>query len=39
VHTGNVEEGEAWIFRPENGSYTLVARLQINEWPRIAAAK
>ena len=33
-----VREGEASIFRPENGSYKLVARLQMDEWPRIAAA-
>ena len=34
----DVKEGEASIFRPENGSYKLVARLQMDEWPRIAAA-
>jgi broad specificity phosphatase PhoE len=34
----DVKEGEASIFRPENGRYTLVARLQMDEWPRIAAA-
>ena len=34
-----VKEGEASIFRPANGSYTLLARLQIDEWPRLAAAK
>ena len=34
-----VKEGEASIFRPANGTYTLVARVQIDEWPRIAAAK
>ena len=33
-----VKEGEASIFRPENGSYTLVARVQMADWPRIAAA-
>jgi len=33
-----VKEGEASIFRPDNGSYKLVARLQMDEWPRIAAA-
>ena len=32
----DVKEGEASIFRPENGSYTLVARVQMDEWPRIA---
>jgi len=34
----NVKEGEASIFRPANGSYTLVARVQMDEWPRIASA-
>ena len=34
----DVKEGEASIFRPENGRYTLVARVQMDEWPRIAAA-
>jgi len=33
-----VKEGEASIFRPENGSYTLMARVQMADWPRIAAA-
>jgi len=34
----DVKEGEASIFRPENGRYTLVARLQMADWSRIAAA-
>jgi phosphohistidine phosphatase SixA len=34
-----VKEGEASIFRPSNGTYTFVARVQMDEWPRIAAAK
>jgi broad specificity phosphatase PhoE len=34
----DVKEGEASIFRPANGGYTLVARVQMDEWPRIAAA-
>ncbi|MGN6749237.1 MAG: histidine phosphatase family protein [Xanthobacteraceae bacterium] len=34
----DVKEGEASIFRPENGGYTLLARIQMDEWPRIAAA-
>ena len=34
----DVKEGEASLFRPENGSYKLLARVQMNEWPRIAAA-
>jgi broad specificity phosphatase PhoE len=33
----DVKEGEASIFRPENGSYKLVARVQMADWPRIAA--
>jgi len=35
----DVKEGEASIFRPENGRYQLIARVQIDEWPRLAAAK
>jgi hypothetical protein len=35
----DVKEGEASLFRPENGSYTLVARVQMDEWPRIASAE
>ncbi len=34
----DVKEGEASVFRPANGGYTLVARVQMDEWPRIAAA-
>jgi broad specificity phosphatase PhoE len=34
----DVKEGEASIFRPENGSYQLVARVQMDEWSRIAIA-
>jgi broad specificity phosphatase PhoE len=34
----DVKEGEASIFRPESGHYTLVARVQMADWPRIAAA-
>jgi broad specificity phosphatase PhoE len=33
-----VKEGEASIFRPDNGRYTLVARVQMADWSRIAAA-
>jgi broad specificity phosphatase PhoE len=33
----DVKEGEASIFRPANGGYTLVARVQMDEWPRVAA--
>ena len=34
----DVKEGEASLFRPENGSYKVVARVQMDEWPRIATA-
>ena len=34
----DVKEGEASLFRPENGTYKLVARVQMDEWPAIAAA-
>jgi phosphohistidine phosphatase SixA len=34
----DVAEGEASIFRPVNGTYQLVARVQMNEWPRISIA-
>jgi phosphohistidine phosphatase SixA len=33
-----VKEGEASIFRVEKGSYSLVARLQIEDWARVAQA-
>jgi hypothetical protein len=33
-----VNEGEASVFRPENGGYKLVARIQMDEWPNIALA-
>src|SRR6202030_3666101 len=32
----DVKEGEASVFRPDNGSYALLARVQMDEWPRIA---
>jgi len=35
----DVKEGEASVFRPDNGSYKLIARVQMEEWPRITAAK
>jgi phosphohistidine phosphatase SixA len=34
----DVKEGEASIFRPQDGAYVLVARVQMDEWPRIADA-
>src|SRR5262252_7644629 len=29
----DVKEGEASVFRPENGKYVLVVRLQMTDWP------
>ena len=34
----DVKEGEASIFRPENGHYTLIARVQMIDWSRIVTA-
>jgi hypothetical protein len=34
----DVREGEACIFRPQEGKYVLVARVQMADWPRIAKA-
>ena len=34
----DVREGEATIFRPENDSYKLIARVQMEDWPHMAAA-
>jgi phosphohistidine phosphatase SixA len=34
----DLREGEAAIFRPENGSYKLIARVQMEDWPHMAAA-
>ena len=34
----DVREGEATIFRPEKGSYKLIARVQMEDWPHMAAA-
>jgi phosphohistidine phosphatase SixA len=34
----DVKEGEASVFRPDSGSYKLVARVQMEEWPNIALA-
>ena len=33
----DVKEGETSVFRPVDGGYRLVARVQMDEWPRIAA--
>jgi hypothetical protein len=34
----DVKEGEASVFRPDNGKYILVARVQMADWTRIATA-
>jgi hypothetical protein len=31
--------GEDSVFRPENGSYKLIARVQMEDWPYITAGK
>jgi len=33
----DVKEGEASIFKPEDGQYRLVARVQMEDWPKLAA--
>jgi phosphohistidine phosphatase SixA len=35
----DVKEGEASVFLPEPGGYKLVARVQMDEWARIAASR
>jgi phosphohistidine phosphatase SixA len=32
----DIKEGETSVFRPTDGGYKLVARIQMDEWPRIA---
>ena len=34
----DVKEGEASIFKPESGKYQVVARVQMEDWPKLAAA-
>jgi phosphohistidine phosphatase SixA len=34
----DVKEGEASILRPADGGYKLIARIQMEDWPHIAAA-
>jgi hypothetical protein len=34
----DVKEGEASIFKPEGGKHRLLARVQMEDWPKIAAA-
>jgi len=33
-----VKEGEASIFKPEGGKYRLVARVQMEDWPKLAVS-
>jgi broad specificity phosphatase PhoE len=33
-----IKEGEATVFKPDGAAATVVARVQMDEWPRIAAA-
>ena len=33
----DVKDGEASLFRPESGTYKLIARVQMEEWPHISA--
>src|SRR5262245_60938077 len=33
----DVKEGEASIFKPEGGKYRLIARLQMEDWPKVAS--
>jgi|SRR6516225_4709475 broad specificity phosphatase PhoE len=35
----DVKEGEASIFKPEDGKYRLVARVQMEDWPNLVAVK
>ena len=35
----DVKEGEASLFRPKKDSYELLARVQMDEWPRIAVGR
>jgi hypothetical protein len=32
-----VKEGEASIFKPKGGKYELVARIQMDDWPKLVA--
>jgi phosphohistidine phosphatase SixA len=34
----DVKEGEASIFKPKDGKYLLVARVEMEDWPKFAAA-
>ena len=34
----DVREGEASIFKPEGGKYQLIARVQMEDWPKLAVS-
>jgi phosphohistidine phosphatase SixA len=34
----DVKEGEASIFKPEGGKYQLIARVQMEDWPKVAVS-
>jgi phosphohistidine phosphatase SixA len=34
----DVKEGEASIFKPEGGKYRLIARVQMEDWPKLAVS-
>jgi hypothetical protein len=33
----DVREGEASIFKPEGNKYRLIARMQMEDWPKLAS--
>jgi hypothetical protein len=35
----DVREGEASIFKPSHGTYELVARVQMEDWPKLTMGK
>jgi len=35
----DVKEGEASIFKAEDGKYRLVVRVQMKDWPKLVAVK
>jgi len=39
ARAGGFEEGEVMVLRPDGGSRELVARVKIEEWPRLAAQR
>src|SRR5262249_56272445 len=35
----DVKEGEAWVSKPEDGKCRLVARVQMEDWPKLIAVR